>query len=165
MEKIYKLLFIAIFLLLIISSCSKAKYTGLKSFQYSDYNKPEVTELNTDTCHEISFIQTHSKLESTLVMTMNPVYNKNKKNSLNKVSNKEKNSESENGKKSALKNNRKVKVYKPYQGPKYDRLTSTFSVNALLVWVAGFLIVGIGSVMHIFLILALALAILAVIKK
>lgn len=155
MNKICKLFFTfyyLILLLLLINSCSNARYTGLKSYRYSD--------------EEIPNIQQQKIPDTTKIINKNSNLNQNEKDYLYEHENrKEKKETIRNSESPFPKSHIKVKKPKASQAPKYNILTSTFVVNALLIWIVGFLVIGIGSVMHIFIGVAVALSVLSIIKK
>lgn len=160
-------------LFFIINSCSNARYTGLKSYRYSaSLNERKPILKTEDECEKTPIIerQTTKDTSNTAIVdssvTRSVVYNKEKEKKLKKPANiNEKKTEVEKSDKVLMKSNISIKNYKLYQRPKYDMLTSTFAVNSLMIWATGFFLAGIGSIMHIFLIIGIAMAIVSIIKK
>ncbi|MDQ3193282.1 MAG: DUF5670 family protein [Bacteroidota bacterium] len=168
MKKNYTFLFILIWLVL-INGCSNARYTGLKSYQYSDdYNKPKVVKVNSHYIGEKPTSQFKTTVDSTHTDSCNfntSIYKKEKAVNIKHENQAEKKSIRNKKEKKLVKNTRKPKDIKPYQGPKNNVLLSTFSLNAALLWTVGFFFFGIGSLIHILLAIALILAIIAKNKK
>ncbi|HET6244732.1 MAG: hypothetical protein H0V01_02765 [Bacteroidetes bacterium] len=155
---------ISILFLSLINSCSSARYTGLKSYQYSDISlKDEFT--NRIVRPEPPLEELVILPDSLLVPKEHIVLVKNDKKNFKKPFPKQSKVEVRKSEQLNLVVKRKVKIPKPYQGPKFDRLTSTFAVNSFLIWIVGFFLIGIGAIMHIFLVLAIALVVLSIINK
>ena len=60
---------------------------------------------------------------------------------------------------------KKEKEPRSYVDPKYSKLNSAFAINALMIWATGYFIIGIGSIMHLFLLGAIGFAVLSFIQR
>ena len=159
------IIYLGLHLCSLLNGC-KSRYTTVENYQdHNNIPRQEIASIKGDPYEKYMVNESLKYAE--------PIEAAHKKTAVAKPRNKkikksivlEKTDNFEAATKPIIRLKRKEKEPRKYVDPKYSKLNSAFAVNALMIWAIGYFIIGIGSIMHIFLLGAIGLAILSFIQR
>ena len=152
-------------LCLLLNGC-KSRYTTVENYQdYNNIPRQEIASIKGDHNEKYMVNEPVKYAEPAEAAHEKTAVAKPKNKKIEKSSVLEKTDNFEAATKPIIRLKRKEKEPRKYVDPKYSKLNSAFAVNALMIWATGYFIIGIGSIMHIFLLGAIGLAILSFIQR